>query len=50
VTISAKESAPLVAAQAISLLSLLGAIGLVAWLAIRGRRDDPGEPKRSAPT
>ena len=39
VTFSARESAPLVAGQAISLLSLLGAIALVIWLAVRGRRD-----------
>ena len=38
VTFSARESAPLVAGQAISLLSLLGAVALVIWLAVRGRR------------
>ena len=39
VTFSARESAPLVAGQVISLLSLLGAVALVIWLAVRGRRN-----------
>jgi hypothetical protein len=43
VTVSARESAPLVAAQAISVLSLIGAVALVAWLALRGRLGTGGD-------
>jgi hypothetical protein len=43
VTFSARQSAPLLAAQAISVLSLIGAVALVGWLALRARLGPGGD-------